>query len=453
MSESLRHTHVLTQRQRIQAIMGACSGNLVEWFDFFVYAYTAIYFASLFFPHGDQATQLMATAGIFAVGFFMRPIGGWLFGWIADTRGRRFSMVISVFLMCGGSLVIAVLPTYDQIGIAAPILLLVARLLQGLSVGAEYGTGATYISEISTPGRRSFFGSFQYFTIIAGQLLALLTIVALQNMLDPADLKSWGWRIPFAIGAFGALVVVYLRRSMLETGDAKAMKSKDAGSIRVLWQHKRDLALTVVITAGCSLFFYTFTTYMQKYLVVTAGMPASSASIVMTVALVFFMFLQPAFGALADHIGIRISMMIFGAGAALFSVPLLTMLKSTTSPVQAFFLVLMGLVICAFYTPVTGVLKADLFPASIRALGVGFPYAIGNALCGGTAEYVALFLRGAGAENSYFYYVAVMGGLVFIAAWLMPDLRRHGYLDGDGTVEQNSGMRRKKAGLGQQQAL
>lgn len=143
----------------IRGLIGACSGNLVEWFDFFVYAYTAIYFASSFFPSGNQTSQLLATAGIFAVGFFMRPIGGWLFGWIADTRGRKTSMIISVIIMSLGSFMIAVLPTYQTIGIAAPILLLTARLLQGLSVGAEYGTGATYISEVSTPGRRGFFGS------------------------------------------------------------------------------------------------------------------------------------------------------------------------------------------------------------------------------------------------------------------------------------------------------
>ena len=163
--------------RRINAIVGASSGNLVEWYDFYAYAFTSIYFAAAFFPAGDATSQLLATAGIFAVGFFMRPLGGWLFGWIADKHGRKNSMVISVLMMCAGSLMIAILPTYATIGAAAPVLLLVARLVQGLSVGGEYGTAATYMSEVAGKGHRGFYSSFQYVTLIGGQLLALLVLV------------------------------------------------------------------------------------------------------------------------------------------------------------------------------------------------------------------------------------------------------------------------------------
>ncbi|WP_409201918.1 MFS family transporter [Pseudomonas sp. SG20052] len=437
----------MTNKGRVRAILGACSGNLVEWYDFFIYAYTSIYFASLFFPSGDQGSQLLATAGIFAVGFFMRPLGGWIFGYLADTRGRKVSMIISIFMMCGGSLMIAVMPTYETIGVAAPALLLVARLMQGLSVGAEYGTGATYISEISTPGRRSFFGSFQYATIIAGQLLALLTVTALQHTLLPEELKAWGWRIPFFIGAVSAIVVVYLRRSMVETASAKDMKRKEAGSIKALLKHKRAVMLTVAITGGCSLYYYTFTTYMQKFLVLSVGIDAGTVSFIMTSALVCFMICQPFVGMLADRIGVKKSMLIFGGLAALLVVPILTVLKTVSSPYAAFALVMSGLIIAAFYTPVTGVLKADLYPASVRALGVGLPYAIGNALFGGTAEYTALTLRTMGVESYFFYYVAALACVTFIAAMLMPDLRKHGYLDGNGTVEENTGFSSPGAAL------
>ena len=432
----------LTRKERTTAIVGVCSGNLVEWYDFFIYAYTSIYFASLFFPAGDQTSQLLATAGIFAVGFFMRPLGGWIFGYIADTRGRKISMIISVFMMCGGSLMIAVMPTYASIGVAAPALLVIARLMQGLSVGAEYGTGATYISEVSRAGRRSFFGSFQYMTIIAGQLLALLTVALLQMLLSEQDLKAWGWRVPFLIGALASIVVVYLRRTMRETATEQDMKRKESGSIRALMQHKRAVLLTFTITIGCSLYFYTFTAYMQKFLVVSVGLAAPTVSMIMSAALVIFMFCQPVFGLLADRIGVRRNMIIFGVLSTFLVIPLLTAIKNVHDPLSAFALVLCGLLIAAFYTPVTGVLKADLYPPTVRALGVGLPYALGNAMFGGTAEYIALSFRSMGREEVFYVYVAAIGAITLFSAWLMPDMGKHGYLDGDGKVEESIGLRK-----------
>jgi len=432
----------LTRKERTTAIVGVCSGNLVEWYDFFIYAYTSIYFASLFFPAGDQTSQLLATAGIFAVGFFMRPLGGWIFGYIADTRGRKISMIISVFMMCGGSLMIAVMPTYATVGVAAPVLLVVARLMQGLSVGAEYGTGATYISEVSRAGRRSFYGSFQYMTIIAGQLLALLTVAVLQLVLSEQDLKAWGWRVPFLIGALASIVVVYLRRTMRETATAQGMKSKEAGSLKGLMQHKRAVLLTFTITIGCSLYFYTFTAYMQKFLVVSVGIPAPTVSIIMASALVIFMVAQPVFGMLADKIGVRRNMIIFGLLSTFLVIPLLSAIKSVQDPLSAFALVVAGLLIAAFYTPVTGVLKADFYPPTVRALGVGLPYAVGAAMFGGSAEYVALSFRSLGMEQYFYLYVAAIGAITLVSSLLMPDLSRHGYLDGDGKVEENIGVRK-----------
>jgi MFS transporter, MHS family, dicarboxylic acid transporter PcaT len=432
----------LPQKTRIVGLVGACAGNLVEWFDFFIYAYTAIYFAPAFFPSGDQNSQLLATAGVFAVGFFMRPLGGWLFGWMADTRGRKVSMMVAVFMMCAGSLLIAVLPTYQTIGIAAPTFLLLARLMQGLSVGAEYGTGATYISEVATPGRRGFFGSFQYFTIIAGQLLALLVVMGLQNTLSPEELRAWGWRIPFFIGAASSIVVLYLRRAMTETAKREDMRRKEAGSITSLLKHPRAFLLVLAFTGGGSLYFYTFTTYMQKFLVVSAGMTPEVVSGIMTGALVCFMLSQPVFGMLADRIGVKANMLLFTGLATLLVVPILYALQSVTNPYAAFGLVASGLLIASFYTPVSGLVKADLFPRTVRALGVGFPYALANAMFGGTAEYVALWLRSANIESSFFYYVAALVAIAFVASVLMPDLRRHGYLDGDGAIEENTGLKR-----------
>ncbi|WP_298967862.1 MFS family transporter [uncultured Methylobacterium sp.] len=423
-----------SDRQKIKAIVAASSGNLVEWYDFYAYAFTSIYFASSFFPSSSPTGQLLATAGIFAMGFFMRPLGGWIFGWLADKHGRKTSMMISVLLMCAGSLMIGLLPTYETIGVMAPVLLLVARLAQGLSVGGEYGTAATYMSEIAGKGRRGFLSSFQYVTLIGGQLLAVLILFALQHILTGDELRSWGWRIPFLIGAAGAVVAMLLRGGLQETVSHDTMQRKEAGSLRALMQHKRALIITLAFTMGGSLYFYTMTTYMQKFLVNTVKLDLKSVSTVMTLALVVFMLLQPLFGALSDRIGRRNNMILFSGLAAIGAVPLLTSLSLVSSPYAAFALILTGLVIATFYTSISGVVKAELFPAEIRALGVGLPYAIANALFGGTAEYVALSFKSWGNESLFFWYVAIMAAVAFAASLWMPDTRKYGYLDGNGRM-------------------
>lgn len=408
----------MTNLDRIKAIVGASSGNLVEWFDFYVYSFFSLYFAHIFFPEGDTTSQLLKTAGVFAAGFLMRPIGGWLFGYVADRYGRKNSMLISVCLMCFGSLVIACLPSYNSIGVMAPALLLLARMLQGLSVGGEYGTSATYMSEVAVKGRKGFYASFQYVTLIGGQLLAVLTVVILQLILSDAELRAWGWRIPFFLGAVLAVIAVWLRRSLHETSETKTRESKDAGSLSsLLKNHWRPFLMVIGFTAGGSLSFYTFTTYMQKYLVNTAGFNVDTASLIMTCALLVFMVLQPVIGALSDKIGRRASMLIFGAGVALLTVPLLTLLKTPGNTTGfTLFLIVIALLATSFYTAISGVLKAEMFPAEIRALGVGLPYALANAIFGGSAEYVALLLKNAGIESSFFWYVSAMGAISFIIA-------------------------------------
>jgi metabolite-proton symporter len=415
-------------RRRIFAIIGASSGNLVEWFDFYVYSFCAIYFASAFFPNGNQTTQLLNTAGVFAAGFLMRPIGGWLFGRIADKYGRKAAMMISVLMMCGGSLLIACLPTYAAIGAAAPALLLIARLFQGLSVGGEYGTSATYMSEVALKGRRGFFASFQYVTLIGGQLLAVLVLVILQQLLTTDELKAWGWRIPFVLGAVGALVALYLRKSLDETSTAETRGSKEAGTLAGLMKHKRAFLTVVAFTAGGSLIFYTFTTYMQKYLVNTAGMNARTASFVMTCALLVYMLMQPLFGALSDKIGRRTSMVWFGALATLCTVPILHALKDVSSPYAAFGLVVLAMAIVSLYTSISGLIKAEMFPPEVRALGVGLSYAVANATFGGTAEYVALGLKSIGLESAFYWYVTALCAVALIVSYRMPDPSKKGYL-------------------------
>ena len=412
----------------IVAIVSASSGNLVEWYDFYTYSFTSIYFASEFFPSGDATTQLLNTAGIFAVGFFMRPLGGWVFGRIADKMGRRASMMISVLMMCFGSLMVACLPTYATIGKLAPALLLLARLIQGLSVGGEYGTSATYMSEVAIGGKRGFYASFQYVTLIGGQLLAVLALVVLQQFLSAAELKSWGWRIPFVIGALAAVVALFLRRSLVETSSVEARRDEKAGTIRGVLQHPRALLTVLGYTAGGSLVFYTYSTYMQKYLVNSAHMNRETASQVMTAVLFCYMLLQPVFGAISDRIGRRASMICFGVATTLSTVPLMTAIGQSSSPIRAFALLMLALTGVSFYTSISGLVKAEMFPPEIRALAVGLSYAIGNAAFGGTAEYVALWFKSNGNERGFFWYVTIMCAGALIASWSMPDPRKHGYL-------------------------
>ncbi len=420
-------------RKRVLSIISSASGNLVEWYDFYVYSFTSIYFASQFFPsNGDVVTELLKSSFVFFIGFLMRPIGGWLFGFIADRYGRKRSLLISVFMMCGGSFLIALLPTYETIGAVAPILLILLRMLQGLSVGGEYGTTATYMSEVALKKRRGFFSSFQYATLIGGQLLASLVMFILALYLSEDQLKAWGWRIPFAIGGCGAIVAIYLRRSLHETTTKESRSKKQAGSLKeLLRNHGKAFLLVIGFTAGGSLIFYTSTTYMQKYLITTSGFDKHTANTIMTAALFVFMLLQPLFGSLADKIGTRTSLLIWSTLSIIFIVPGLRTIGSTHDTWIALLIVIGMLCILSFYTSVSGIVKAEMFPASVRAMGVGLSYAIANALFGGSAEAVALEFKKIGYESIFHFYIAGMMIIAFIAILLMPDARKKGYLQGN----------------------
>jgi MHS family alpha-ketoglutarate permease-like MFS transporter len=415
----------------IRSIIGASSGNLVEWFDFYVYAFTSLYFSSAFFPGDNPTAQLMKSSGVYALGFFARPLGSWIFGRIADRAGRRHSMVIAVLLMSFGSLMVACLPTYANIGVAAPVLLTVARIIQGISVGGEYGTTAAYMSEVARPGRRGFYASFQYVTIIGGQLLATVVLSILQLMLTQDELKAWGWRVPFVVGALAAIVALYVRRSLVETTSAEVRAHEHAGTMRGVLLHPRALLIVLGYTAAGSLIFYTYTTYMQKYLVNSAHLSTAVATNVMTAALACFMLMQPAFGALSDKIGRRACMICFGLFGVFATRPLLSAIGVASTPVSAFVLVTLALTGVSFYSAISGIVKAEMFPVQVRGLAVGLPYAISNSLFGGTAEYVALWFKNRGTEPSFFWYVTAVAVVGFVATLVMPDNRVHGYLRDD----------------------
>ena len=416
----------MSRARRLRNIVGGSAGNLVEWFDWYAYAAFTLYFAPVFFPSEDATAQLLSAAAVFAVGFLMRPIGAWIMGVYADRKGRKAGLTLSVTLMCTGSLIIGLTPGYATIGLAAPALLLFARLLQGLSVGGEYGSSATYLSEMAEPHRRGFWSSFQYVTLISGQLIALLLLIVLQNTLSETALASWGWRIPFFVGAALAVIVFWLRRRLDETHKAEDVKDKPRSSaVQLLVKHPKEAFMVLGLTAGGTLAFYTYTTYLQKFLVNTTGFPKNTATEISAAALFIFMLLQPAVGALSDRIGRRPVMVAFGVLGVLCTVPIMTLLSRVESPLAAFGLALAGLMIVSGYTAINAVVKAELFPAHIRALGVALPYAIANAVFGGTAEYVALWFKGAGMESVFFWYVTGMIGVSLITFIRMRDTRHN----------------------------
>ena len=412
---------------RLRNIVGGSAGNLVEWFDWYVYSAFALYFAPSFFPKGDQTAQLLQTAAIFAVGFFMRPIGAWLMGIYADHKGRKAGLTLSVSLMCLGSLMIAVAPTYAQAGLLAPATLLIARMTQGLSLGGEYGSSATYMSEIADRERRGFWSSFLYVTIIGGQLCALALLVFLQAVLGEEAMHNWGWRIGFAAGAVLAIVVFFIRRRLDETisyENVAAQAKRRKSSIRNLFRdHPREALLVIAITAGGTASFYAYTIYLQKFLANTSGFDKATASQIMTAALAVMLLLQPLAGRLSDFVGRRPLMIFFGVCGTLFTYPIFVALAGTHSVGSAFALVMAALVMVTGYTSINAIVKAELFPADIRALGVALPFAIANTIFGGTAEYIALWLKEIGHEQWFYIYISLLCAAYLIAVLRMRETR------------------------------
>lgn len=410
---------------KIGSIVGGLAGNLIEWYDFLAYSIFSIYFAKAFFPGDNPTVQLMNTAAIAAVGYVARPLGSWLIGLYADRRGRKSALTGSVLAMSVGSLMIAVTPGYATIGIFAPIVLIAARLLQGLSMGGEYGTSATYLSEVAPEHRKGFYLGFLQVSVVAGQLVALGLMLLMQRVLfTAAQIEHWGWRIPFVVGGVLALFALYMRRNVTESeAFVDSDRKRETSVTREVFQHWRQIVLAIGITIGGTVAFYTYTVYMQKFLVNSVGLSKESSTFVSTVALLLYMPLQPLFGLLSDLIGRRPVLIIFGVSTTLFSVPLFNALSHTKDPLVAFALSFAGLVMLSGFTSVHMLAKTELFPPRIRALAVGLPYALTTAILGGTTEFVALRFKASGHESYFFWYVSICAAISLMVYLKMPETR------------------------------
>ncbi len=410
-------------RRRIKAIFIGSIGNLIEYYDIYAYSAFSLYFAKSFFPEGDEIAQQLNSAVLFAVGFLARPFGGWLFGNLADRKGRRLALTLSVVMMSFGSLMIAACPTYASIGIGAPAILALARIIQGLSLGGEYGSSATYLSEVADQKHRGFYSSFQYVTLIGGQVSAIALLLLLQQVLLTGDeLRAWGWRIPFIVGAVLSVVGAVMRRNLHETEQflKSGAAEKKENSLRTMLRYPKEVLLVLGLTMGGTAAFYTFTTYMQKFMKLSVKLTDLQSTWVTLGSLVFALILQPIYGSISDKVGRKPLLVAFGVMGTICTVPLLSTLHDAKGPWECLLLVSAAWAIVSGYTSINAVVKAELFPAEVRATGVAVPYAIGVSIFGGSAESIALWFKSNGHESYFYYYIS---GLVFLSLIIYATMR------------------------------
>ncbi len=395
-------------KQSMKQLVAASVGNAVEWYDWYAYTFLATYIAAAVFPEGtgDSLVPLLSTFAVFAVGFFMRPVGGLLMGAVADRHGRRAALTVTILLMGGSSLLVGLTPTYASVGLLAPVVLVAARLLQGLSVGGEFAASTTFLVESAGPGRRGLFSSFQYVSTTAGQLAASGVTTVLVDTLAEPSMDGWGWRVPFWLGGVFSLVGFWIRRGAEETRSAAQRQAPRPGLFDALRRHPRQSLLIAGITAGGTLAYYTWTSYLPTYAELNAGVAKSDALLASTLSLAFFALLQPLGGLLSDRVGRRPLLLCFGLGFAVLCVPLLHVLRDS-------FAVLLlvscaGMVLLTGFTSVSAAVNAEVFPPRVRAAGIGFPYSLTVALFGGTAPYVGTLFKELGHSGLFPWYVAVL---------------------------------------------
>ncbi|BDM70893.1 MFS transporter [Streptomyces nigrescens] len=409
---------------RLRQLAAASIGNAVEWYDWYAYSFLAVYFADQVFPKGagNSLVPLLSTFAVFAVGFFMRPVGGLLMGAVADRRGRRTALTVTILLMGGGSLLVALTPTYATTGLLAPVVLVLARLVQGLSVGGEFAASTTFLVESAGPGRRGLFSSFQYVSTTLGQLLASGTAALLAGLLTEQQMAQWGWRVAFLGGALLSLLGLWIRRGAQETRSVEQQAADRPGLFEALRRHPRQSLLICGITAGGTIAYYTWTTYLPTYAQVNAGFDKGDSLIVGTLSLAFFALLQPLGGLLSDRIGRKPLLLGFSLGFAVLAVPLLHLV--TDAFVSLLLVQCAGMVLLTGYTAVAAAVNAEVFPARVRAAGIGFPYSLTVALFGGTAPYVGTWFKQAGHAGLFPWYVSALCLVSFVVYLTLPETSR-----------------------------
>jgi MHS family alpha-ketoglutarate permease-like MFS transporter len=408
---------------RRRALLATGVGNALEWYDWTVYAIFAPFFAARFFDAGSPVSALLSTLAVFAVGFLMRPVGGFLFGWLADRRGRKHAMVSAMMLCAAGSLLIGIVPTYATIGVGASLLLLVARCLQGLAHGGEIGSSHTYLAEVAPPRRRGLWASTMYVAITCGTLAATLLGAVLTSTVDDASMASWGWRVPFLLGAALGLFALWLRRGLAESEaftEERSGKQEDVEAPRrsllsEVWEHRGAALRVIGLTVGGTVFFYTWAVSAPSYAISIKGVDATGALWAGVVANLVFIAALPVWGWLSDRWGRRPNGYIFGLGVVVIPFPLMALIQDRAWQLGVGMTI--ALIVMASSASIIPAWFAELFPTRVRASGMAIPYSIAVALTGGTAPYLQLWLGSHGLSAVFTGYVMVLGAISALTVW------------------------------------
>lgn len=425
MAESVAAGREVEWRVNLKAIIAGSIGNLMEWYDWGVYGFFAPFFAAQFFPSHVPIVSLLLTFLTFALGFFMRPIGGLLLGAYGDRHGRRNALTLTILIMAGGSLLIGISPGFSSIGLAAPVILIIARLAQGLSAGGEFGGSSAFLVEYSPPGRRAFIGSWQQVSVGAGTVVASATAALLSGIMAHDAITSWGWRIPFLLGACFALFGLYLRLSVRDTPTFETLEEKHeiarSPILEALRRYPWESLRVVGITLAGTLTYYMWLLYMPTYVHTVTGMPLSVALRINLVCLIIFVCLIPFMALLSDRIGRKAVMATFAIGYVVLTYPLFLIVGN--SVIAVFVVELVGIFFLSMFSGSIATVMAEQFPARVRTVGIAFPYALAVAIFGGTAPAITTYLVSLHNNIGVAFYVIVAAAISAVVYLTMPETK------------------------------
>ncbi|MCG8916910.1 MFS transporter [Actinokineospora sp. PR83] len=419
MTQATRH------KLPVRQLFAASAGNTLEWFDWTIFATFSVYFATEVFPAGNSTAAQVNTFATYALAFFFRPLGGVLLGRFADTRGRKPAMLLTIVLMAAGSVLIAALPTFEQVGWFSPALLLLARIAQGISLGGEVSNASAYLGEIAPPERRGRYSSFFYISTGSAVLSATVLGFVLARTLDKADMTAYGWRLPFLLGGVFGLIALWLRRTIPETELFRSRRDSAQRVRNPLWRTLRDHPRAVGQLIGFSMLstlcYYTFFSALTPFAVTTRGADPADVFLALSIGTAVFIALQYPMGAAADRFGRKPQLLLWAALIAVLIVPLSLLVTPNLGGLIVAFTA--GLAIYTAMTSVAPALMSELFPTELRALGIGAWYNLTVAVFGGTAPLLISALAGAGMQNAFFYYVAGAAVVAFFVIRTLPETK------------------------------